>query len=203
MEQQERKTHRLQQSLQRDMLRKHAEHAKHKAAFARRRLFAEYGEEASKLGRRPKGAPIIPRTPKEKKPLPVTVEALIRAYCADYDRRARIIAAADREAEALSRKAAPALPLPHPMGKECAKRITVRRTSSYPVPLINRLKETNALIDDAIAATCDKSVAEVMRSDLGQRLGHRRTSLYFMGEKAYHRQKRRAKLAIAAALELM
>ncbi len=195
MQEQTQATHRLTQALQRDMLRRHAEHAKHKAAFARRRLFAEYGEEG-KRKRRAKGEPPAPRT--KKKPLPVTVDALIRAYCADYDRRAHIIAAADKELRE-QQKSAPR-PLPD---KEQVGHITVRRLGSYPAPLINRLRETNALIDDAIAATCDAGVAEVMRRDLGQRLGHRRTSLYFLSENAYLQQKRRAKLAIAAALELM
>ena len=86
-------------------------------------------------------------------------------------------------------------------------RIAVTRKKSFknalPAPVYAHYRRLNTLIDLSLSLTCDEGVQATMRHDIAERRGDRRTALYYVDRRAYLRQKRMAKLAIAAALGLL
>lgn len=70
-------------------------------------------------------------------------------------------------------------------------------------PTAVNYRRINMLIDLALSLACDEGVRDTMRHDIAERRGDRRTTLYYLNRRAYLSQKRKAKLAIAAALGLL
>ena len=70
-------------------------------------------------------------------------------------------------------------------------------------PTAANYRRLNMLIDLSLARTCDEGVRTTMRHDIAERRGDRRTALYYVDRRAYLRQKRLAKLAVAASLGLL
>ena len=74
---------------------------------------------------------------------------------------------------------------------------------SLSAPTAAHYRRLNMLIDLSLALTCDEGIVAAMRHDIAERRGERRTALYYVDRRAYLRQKRTAKLAIAASLGLL
>ena len=89
----------------------------------------------------------------------------------------------------------------HTQGTVLSYRFSRRR--ALPATLVWHYKTLNALIDTALEATLDAGLIETMRREIGTRTGHRKTALYYLDPKTYVKEKRKAKLAIAAALGLL
>ena len=161
-------------------------------------------------------------------PLPKSVDALVRYHCADYDRRRRVLegksggsqsiptsaaisASAGSEADSsadgvIGKSASEERPSATRRGKKPdLHRLRLRAKSKQysPAPLLNGYRRLNALIDCALDESCDAGIRDAMRRDIAERRGDRRTALYFMDRRTYLRNKRKAKLALAAALELL
>ena len=159
------------------------------------------------------------------KEIPLHVDRLIAAYCADYERRAEAIA--NNEAQ----KALPKQMCVHRRregaGKDGAKKLkgriyrgsgtlkgeqngnmhlsyAFRRRRTLPATLIAHYKDVNLRIDTALSFTVGfGKYAETFRREIGDRTGHRKTALYYLDPKTYIIEKKRAKLAIAAALGIL
>ena len=86
-------------------------------------------------------------------------------------------------------------------------RIAVVRKKSFkndlPAPVYAHYRRLNMLIDLSLSLACEEGVRATMRHDIAERRGDRRTALYYVDRRAYLRQKRMAKLSIAAALGLL
>lgn len=86
-------------------------------------------------------------------------------------------------------------------------RMAVVRKKSFkndlPAPVYAHYRRLNMLIDLSLSLACEEGVRATMRHDIAERRGDRRTALYYVDRRAYLRQKRMAKLSIAAALGLL
>ena len=74
---------------------------------------------------------------------------------------------------------------------------------SLPPSILSEMREKNALIDEALAETCEPGLRRHILSDLADRRGVTYTQAYFIGEVAYKRRKQAAKHAIARRFGLL
>ena len=188
------------------------ERMKADAERAIRRVLAEWGEhENSRL-----------------KKIPTAVEELVRFYCLDYERRQKALDtqnSTDKQA-AIGMQSGVAVGAEKDFlndnqtlhtnlspreskrygsidGKRNLTLRVARKREGMSAPLASSYRRLNALIDLSLELSCDEGVRATMRHDIATRRGDRRTTLYYLDRRAYLRQKRHAKLAIAAALGLL
>ena len=66
-----------------------------------------------------------------------------------------------------------------------------------PREILKEMKQTNGMIDDALAETCEPELRELILADLADRRGSMYTQAYWIGETTYKHRKQAAKHAIA------
>ncbi len=76
------------------------------------------------------------------------------------------------------------------------------KENSLPASILTEMQKKNALIDEALAETCEPGLRRHILSDLADRRGVTYTQAYFIGEVAYKRRKQAAKHAIARRFSL-
>ena len=168
------------------------------AERAIRRVFAEWDDREG--GRLPR--------------IPTAVEELVRFYCLDYERREKALDAHAKASLAPERENARPTPtdnqslhMNEDSRRKCTHRLHVVRKNggknALTAPVAVHYRRLNMLIDLSLSLACEEGVRATMRHDIAERRGDRRTALYYVDRRAYLRQKRKAKLAIAAALGLL
>ncbi len=78
-----------------------------------------------------------------------------------------------------------------------ARHIAERR---LPSAMLERMRRENALVDDALAESCEEGLRMPMREDLALRRGSMFTQVFFLSESTYKRRKAAAKAAFAKRL---
>ena len=162
-----------------------------------------------------------------KRKIPKELEDLVRFHCADYERRAESLRKSRREREGARHFAHRASLSPAARGGEetdsdrvtrggaetdsdrvtrgegARMRLAIRRKGGLPETVLSHYRHLNDMIDLGLESACEPGVRAEMRADIAEGRGERRTMLYFLDRRTYRKSKRRAKLAIAAALGLL
>lgn len=72
-----------------------------------------------------------------------------------------------------------------------------------PPEVLGHYMILNATIDAALATCCEEEIRNEIRYDIGARVGHRFTQIYYLSQGTYRARKLESTLAIAKAMKLI